>query len=133
MSATDRVAVAVPPTAPAGAWLVIAIPAAGGVTVALKPVTVPSASEAVMLLVAASPWSVVRAPPHVTLTGWFGGGPPQSTGDDAVLRGVGAPVVEKSVELLSVSVQPLSSRSAATVAEIVPVGPVPSKQVVPVP
>src|ERR687898_2648979 len=55
VEATDTVAEAVPPRAPAGAWLVIAIPAAAGVTVALKPVTVPSGSVAVTVRVAGSP------------------------------------------------------------------------------
>ena len=77
-----------------------------------------------MLRVAASPCSVVRSPPHATVTGWFGGGPPQSASAEAVLRGAGAPVL-KSVALSSASVQPSLRRNAANVAEIVAVGPVP--------
>src|SRR5262245_41877769 len=50
----------------------------------------------------------------------------------ALLRGVGAPVA-KSVELLSVSVAPPVFRMAAVVLLRVAVGPVPSKQFVPVP
>src|SRR5918994_605420 len=80
VDATETVAEAVPPTAAAGVWLEIEIPAAAGVTMAVKPVTVPSGSEAVTFRVAASPWSVVRAPPHVAVTGWFGGGPSQRKG-----------------------------------------------------
>src|SRR5690348_3157308 len=50
----------------------------------------------------------------------------------AVLRGLGAPTA-KSVLLLSVSVAPAALRKAAVVLESVAVGPVPSKQFVPVP
>ena len=53
--ATETVAVAVPPTPDAGVWAEIAIPAAAGVTVAAKLVTVPSGSVAVTARVAASP------------------------------------------------------------------------------
>ena len=92
--------------------LVIAIPAAGGVTVALKLVTVPSGSLAVTTRVAAVPSSVDSAPPQVAVTGWFGGGPPQGASGDAVLRGAGAPDA-KSAPFWSVSVQPFAARSAA--------------------
>jgi hypothetical protein len=50
----------------------------------------------------------------------------------AVLRGAGVPIA-KSLLLASVSVQPWTARSAANVVEIDPVGPLPSKQFVPVP
>ena len=69
----------------------IAIPAACGVTVALKLVTVPSGSLAVTTRDAAIPSSVDSAPPQAAVTGWFGGGPPRTLSGDAVLRGAGAP------------------------------------------
>src|SRR5437870_10383286 len=51
---------------------------------------------------------------------------------DAELRGFGGPVA-KSVALLSVSVQPLFNRCAAEVLPGVEVGPLPSKQLAPLP
>ena len=50
----------------------------------------------------------------------------------ALFRGVGAPIA-KSVLLLSVSTQPAAARMAAVVLDRLPVGPAPSKQLVPVP
>jgi hypothetical protein len=52
--------------------------------------------------------------------------------EEAVLRGLTAPAV-KSAALLSVSLQPLLFLDADADAEIVAVGPVPSKQFVPLP
>jgi hypothetical protein len=49
-----------------------------------------------------------------------------------LLRGFGAPV-EKSAASLSLSVHPAAARNAAVVFVRVAVGPVPSKQLVPVP
>src|SRR6266496_3754850 len=56
-------------------------------------------------------------------------GPPQTCAGDALLRGLGGPIV-KSARLLSVSIQPPSLRSAAVVLVRAPVAD-PSKQVAP--
>ena len=58
--------------------------------------------------------------------------PPQKNGSAVLLRGFGDPTL-KSVAWLSVSVQPWLFLSAAVVLLRVAVGPLPSKQFVPVP
>src|SRR5437868_312203 len=58
--------------------------------------------------------------------------PPQIVNGEDELRGLGAPA-EKSVLLLSVSVQPLLTRRAAVVLVRAAVGALPSAQVEPLP
>src|SRR6266496_3085906 len=88
-------------------------PGAGeGVTPSIAiETTVPSASAAVTLAVAAVPWMADRVPPQLATTGWLAG---QGLGAVAVLRGPGAPA-EKSAALSSVSVQPPARRETAAV------------------
>ena len=83
-----------------------------GVLVILALVTVPSGSVALTLADVAVPCDVLREAGQLSVMDWF------TTGHgfvaDAEFRGVGLPV-EKSTELLSLSVQPLPARLADVV------------------
>ncbi len=126
-ASTVIVALAVPPTAPAGVSEPSVIdPGAGdGFTfVTWMLTTVPSASLAVTLRVAVEPSAVVRAPPHVATTGAL---PPHGLSGDATFLGVGAPTA-KSEPLSSVSVQPAVLRIAEVVLLGAVAGCAPSKK-----
>ena len=122
------VALAVPPTPPAGERFPSVIePGAGdGVTfVTWMSMTVPSTSAAVTVRVTTEPSAVVSAPPQVATTGSLP--PSHGSNGEMVFRGVGVPIV-KSRPLSSVSVQPPVSRIAAVVLLVAAVGCAPSKK-----
>ena len=106
--ATFKVAVAVPPTPPAGVKPSSVIPETAGL-VMTAPVTVPSASLALTFTDAGLPVIVLREPGQLGTIGTT----QKFVGDD-VLRGVGEPAV-KSVELLLVSTHPSPARRSAVV------------------
>ena len=112
-----RVAVAVPPTPPAGVKPSSVIPETAGLVMTAL-VTVPSASLALTFTDAAVPCTVLREPGQLVTIGITHA----FVGDD-VLRGAGAPAV-KSAELLFVSTQPSPARRSAVVVLGAGAGPV---------
>src|SRR5205814_578467 len=109
--------------------LSVIVPGSDGVMpVIIALVTVPSGSVALTLPEVGVPTVVVKVPGQFVVIEALAHG----FAAVALLRGLGAPVA-KSVELLSVSVQPPEPRSTAVVLLGAGVGPAPSKQFAVVP